>query len=493
MEIFGFTFGRTKDIRPVSSGSSWWSTVREPFAGAWQKNMECESPKNILAFSAVYACVSLISSDIAKLRIRLVERVGRIWVETERAAFSPVLRKPNAYQTRIQFLAQWITSKLLYGNTYVLKDRDERGVVTALYVLDPKLVTVLVADDGSVFYEIKQDNLSGVTEPLRVPASEIIHDRMMALWHPLVGISPIYAAGSSATQGLRIQTNSARFFENMSRPSIHLSAPGNIPESEVARIKESIEKATGGSNLGRVLVTGSDMKMAIMTIPAADAQLIEQLRWTVEDVARCFHVPLHKLGMGEPTLNNIGALNQDYYTQTLQALIEDVELLLDEGLKLPAGLGTELDLDGLLRMDPLSRADKNEKAIRAGYLAPNEARASENLPDAEGGATPYLQQQNYALSALAKRDAKEDPFATTPTPTPTAPEPVSPDDDEGDEADDEMRAFVAEQIAQVREQINSGRVDYERIAAMVRPEQVDEAKAFADALIAKFTESAHVG
>ena len=31
---------------------------------------------------------------------------------------------------------QWVLSKLLYGNTYVLEERDDRSVVKALYVLD---------------------------------------------------------------------------------------------------------------------------------------------------------------------------------------------------------------------------------------------------------------------------------------------------------------------------------------------------------------------
>ena len=48
-----------------------------------------------------------------------------------------MLRKPNRYQTRIKFVEQWMMSKLTAGNTYVLKQRDERSVVTALYVLDP--------------------------------------------------------------------------------------------------------------------------------------------------------------------------------------------------------------------------------------------------------------------------------------------------------------------------------------------------------------------
>lgn len=182
--------------------------------------------------------------------------------------------------------------------------------------------------------------------------------------------------------------------------------------------------------MGEVAVLGGGLKYEPMgNIPAADAQLIEQLRWTVEDVARCFHVPLHKLGMGQPTLNNIGALNQDYYTQTLQSLIESIELLLDEGLSLPDDVGTELDLEGLLRMDPLSVADYNEKGVRAGIVAPNEARLKLNLKPVLGGDTPYMQQQNYSLEALNDRPP---PDSVPAPPVPALPAPVealpAPDD-----------------------------------------------------------------
>jgi hypothetical protein len=37
-----------------------------------------------------------------------------------------------------------------------------------------------------------------------------------------------------------------------------------------------------------------------------------------------------------------------------------------------------------------------------------------------GGDELYLQQQNFSLSALAKRDAKPDPFAKTPSEAPAS-------------------------------------------------------------------------
>lgn len=447
MRVFGFEVQRTKSavgaLATVNSQGSWLSGIRESFTGAWQRNVVVEPAETILSFSAVYACVTLIADDIAKLRIKLMQQgVAGIWSEAYSPSFSPVLTKPNRYQTRIQFLSQWIVSKLLHGNAYVLKARDARNVVVAMYVLDPRRVTPLVSPEGEVYYRLKCDLLSGLTDAsgITVPASEIIHDRTTAFFHPLVGISPIYACGMTATQGLKIQQNSATFFENMSRPSGMLTAPGNIPTEMADRLKRHWEENFTGGNVGRLAVLGSNMSYQAMTIPANDAQLIEQLRWTVEDVARCFHVPLHKIASGQnPTFSNIGALNQDYYTQTLQTPIEAIELLLDEGLGISGGpppqqYGTELDLDGLLRMDPLSRADTWTKLVGAGVMAPNEARCKENLPPVTGGESPLIQQQNYSLAALAKRDAKDDPFGTDAPTSPVLDETPKPNDQAGEES-----------------------------------------------------------
>jgi HK97 family phage portal protein len=365
-----------------------------------------------------------------------MRRSGEIWEEI--APATPVLSRPNRFQTHNQFFEQWLISKLIDGNTYALKQRDARGFVEALYILDPQRVRPLVAPDGEVFYQIGADNLAGVEEDrLIVPASEVMHDRHTCLWHPLVGVGPIYACGASATQGNRIQRNSAAFFENMSRPSGHLTAPGQIPDATAQRIKAEFERGFSGANLGKLFVSGDGLKFEPFTIPASDAQLIEQQRWTVEDVARAFGVPLYKIGAGNlPTFNNVGALNLEYYQQTLQPHIEGIESLMDEGLGLGAGLGVEFDLEGLLRMDPKTRAETDQIRVSAGVLKPDEARRRENLPPVPGGDTPYLQQQNYSLAALAKRDASDDPFGKG-----VAAEPAN-DEDAGAEEKEAMRSLI---------------------------------------------------
>lgn len=406
------------DARGGGNGG-WFGILREAWGGAWQANVVVDAPRNILAFSAVFACVTIIASDVAKLGIRLMEK-GENGISTEIDRHSPfvsVLIKPNRYQTWFKFMEQWIVSKLLNGNTYVLKERDTRGIVVALYILDAQRVTPLVAEDGGVYYQLARDDLSGLPAPITVPASEIIHDTMVSLWHPLVGVSPIYACGMSATMGNRIQANSATFFQNMSRPSGQLTSPNTISTETANRFKQEFENNFGGGKIGRLMVAGDGLKYEAMTIPAEDAQLIEQLKWTVEDVARCFHVPMWKIGGTEPARTSVESLNQTYYSDCLQALIESAEALLDEGLGLLSkDYHVEFDLDGLMRMDTAARYTAKGEAVKGGWMAPNEARAGEGLQPVAGGETPYLQQQNFSLAALAKRDALPDPFATSKPP-----------------------------------------------------------------------------
>jgi HK97 family phage portal protein len=436
MRIFGYTITRAarpqQTLQPVSSwggvgsGRGWFPLlVRDHYAGAWQRNDEIVVA-DVLSNAAVYACITLIASDIAKLRIKLVEQ-GRddIRTEIDSAAFSPVLRKPNHYQTRMKFIERWLISKLAYGNTYVLKERDQRGVVVGLTVLDPQRVTPLVAPNGDVYYELRRDELAGVYGDTNVvvPAREIIHDLMPPLYHPLVGVSPIYACGLAAMQALKIQDNSAGFFANGSNPGGVLTAPGAIDDTTAQRLKQYWDTNYSGANVGKVAVLGDGLKYEAMAVNAVDAQLIEQLKWTSETVCACFHVPIYKVTDTKQTAGNVEQLEQQYYSNCLQAHIESLEACLDDGLELPKVDGkqysTEFDLQGLLRMDTAAKVKAAAEAIGAGFLSPNEARRQFNLKPVKGGDTPYLQQQNFSLAALQERD-QGDPFAK-PAPAPVAP------------------------------------------------------------------------
>jgi HK97 family phage portal protein len=430
MRLFGrelsLSFKRAPMSPPGTGLGGWWPMIKEPYSGAWQKN-DTWTNETVLAHYAVYACVTLIANDIGKLRQRLMQLdPNGIWKETTSPAFSPVLKKPNNYQNHIQFKQWWQTSKLISGNTYGLKQRDQRGVVTSIYLLDPCRVLPLVADDGSIYYQLSSDNLNRVGDGITVPASEIIHDRMNCLFHPLVGVSPLYAAAMAACQSLKMQKDSSTFFSNGARPGGILSAPGAISDETAARLKAHWDANYTGENAGRVAVVGDDLKFQQMKMSATDSQLIEQFRLTAEMICTAFHVPPSKVGVTtSPTGTTAAQENQKYYSDCIQVLVEEYEACMDDGLAVPDKYGIELDIDGLLRMDMGALVETLKLAVGGTIMAPNEARKRMNLPPVEGGDSVLSQQQNYSLAALAKRDAQADPFATGTTTAPVA-EPAAP-------------------------------------------------------------------
>lgn len=418
-----------KTLNTVPSSRGWPWSIKEYDTGYWQKGITYER-KDTLAYHAVFACISLIASDIGKLGIKVVRKDSAgIWNEIPFGNYS-VVEKPNNYQNRIQFYENWVLSKLIRGNAYVLKERDGRGIVRAMHVLHPDKVLPMVSDEGDVYYQLSGDNLAGVTETgVTVPASEIIHDRFNCFYHPLVGLSPLFASGLPSFMGQKILENSAQLFQNGGRPSGILTVPESITSEKAAELSTAWESKYGGQNYGKVAVLGGDLKYQSISMKAEEAQLVEQLKMTGEMVCSTFHVPPYKVGIGAtPAYNNVEALNLEYYNSSLQVIIESIELCLDQGLEFKEDSGVEFDLDNLLRMDSKSQIETLGIGVDKGIYAANEARKKMNHKPVEGGDVPMLQQQMWPINILSQRPVEELLGGQARTVN-EEPDPRSPDDE----------------------------------------------------------------
>lgn len=417
-------------LPPLSHGYT-----HEPFSGAWQMNRECWGAQGI--FSAVYACITIIAGDLAKLppTIRTLQSNGKK-VDNPNHPAAQVLNRPNSYQTRVDFWGQFMSSALFTGNAYVYLQRDASHNVSAMHILDPRRVRVLLADDGSVFYRVGQEQLADLIGSDTLPARDVMHHRLLTLTHPLVGLTPLYAAGVSAMTGQTIQQNSYAFFANMSRASGVLTAPGKISQETANRLKTEWDQNFKGGQMGRTAVLGEGMKWEPLTISAADAQLIEQLRWSVEDVARCFRVPTYMLtDASKVSFKNAETLARNYYSQTLQYHIESIEARIDQAFGLTGNTYCEFDLAAMLRMEFDARMSAYQVGIQSGVLTINEARYLEELGPMEGGDEPLIQSQYRPLSMAGE--------PTTAAPPPAEPPAPPPADDETDDevSDEELAAF----------------------------------------------------
>lgn len=413
MGFFDF-FNRKKSLSAPETGRGWLPlTVDEPFTGAWQMNRELHRT-DMQSYHSVFACMSLIAGDIGKLRFDTKSRRDGV-LQSAPSRLNRVLNKPNEMQTWQQFAECWVLSKLSHGNAYIYKQRDVFGDIWRLSVLNPERVQPLISDNGQVFYRIMRDKTFGIGQDIVLPASEMIHDRFNCLYHPLVGISPITASAISISQGSAIQASQTTLFQNAARPGGVLTVPQAISRDKAEEIKARWNENYQGLKQGGIAVLGDGAKYEGIAMSSSDSQMIEQLKMTAEIICSVFHVPAFKVGMGTiPAGQKVGDLNEIYYSDCLQTLIEAMENLIDAHFELEDGIEVEADISSLIRMDGASQMAYLKEGTLSGIMSPNEARATLGLAPVIGGESPLMQQQNYSLAALARRDSADNPFGDSP-------------------------------------------------------------------------------
>jgi HK97 family phage portal protein len=248
----------------------------------------------------------------------------------------------------------------------------------------------------------------------------MIHHRLPLLpGYPLIGVTPIFAASASAGLGIQILRDSQQFFGNASRPSGLLSTDQFIAEDLAKRYKQEWDETYRGQEFGKTALLGGGMKWQPLTITAQDAQLIEQLRYSVEDVARVFRVPPYMLGdMAKVTYRNTEHMTRAYLSGCLSWHIEAIQQRFEYAFAFEQGYQLRFDLSAMLRTELDVRYTAYQQGLAGGWLAPNEVRAEEGLPPVEGGDEPRMQSQYVPLST------DPTPPAPPPAPTPAPTEPV---------------------------------------------------------------------
>jgi HK97 family phage portal protein len=441
-------FTRTK---AVPNGGNLFFPRESAMTNWWQRGFDKPSAREAMTNSAVYACVSVISQEIAKFDIRHWKQNPDGGRELVNGTVAAVLRNPNEYQTRSDFWLYMMGNLLLGGNAYAIAERDGRGAVVALHPRPHGSIAPYVAPDGSVFYQVGGNAANELTPDLlenMVPARDVLHIRLHCLSHWLIGVSPLVACAAALAGADAIQKNTAAFFTNMSRPGGILKTPKPLNPDAAARLKAQWEQGTSANFMGRTAVLDNDVSWQPLTISAQDAALVEQYKMGVHDVARVYRVPLWMIGdLEKASFHNVETLQRSFVVSTLGFYLEHLEDALEKFFRLGATEYVEFDVEGgLMRAETKDRFDAYAKALQSGILTPNEVRNIEDLPPIDGGDRAYMQAQMQPIDLTAEmveaelENLKNPP---EPPPAPALPAPAPKDEPPAKSySTDDVRAAV---------------------------------------------------
>lgn len=348
---------------------------------------------------------------------------------------SRVMLTPNSYESGSEFNARLVDQWITYGSVVALASRNNRFEVDGLHIMPFGSWQLEVDPDSKeVFYLIGEsaDYMAPVKASMVVPARDVLHLRWATPRHPLVGESPLQAAGVAAGIHTALSRSQATFFSQMRRPSGVISTEEKLTREQMTTLRAAWDDQSKRLSAGGVPILGSGLKWQPMSITSADAEVISSLKMSNDEIFRALGVPPPLLGALEhATLANTEQLVQAWLAFSLGGLIERYERALDRlfGFN-PRKDRVEMGVDSLLRSDLDGRMSALSKGIVGGVMSPNEARRKEGLSPVEGGDQIFLQRQNTPIDLLSQLAAAELTAKATPQQPPEpapAPEPDSDD------------------------------------------------------------------
>lgn len=350
-----------------------------------------------MQLSVVWACVKLLAETVASLPLGIYRKTasGRVVDLTHPLAllFSG---KVNRYQNRIEFFESVILNLAMHGNAYCLIEKRGDLIVGLLPLMSSQVEVRLLAD-GSVVYAYT--NYNGVDV---IAASRIWHIKLMG--NGVVGLSVLDY--QRRTLGIAIGAEKAvtNIYSNGGKRSGVLTIDRLLTPEQRTQVRENFNGLVEGGERLYVLEAGA--KFDPISLSPQDIELLASRRFQVEEICRWYGVPSVMVNDTSGSTvwgSGITEIVRGFYKLTLRPILEKVELSMTVSL-VPvterASFEIEFDFEGLLRGDQKSRFEGYRVGIHGGFVKPNEARAWEGLPDAEGGDQLYMQGATVPIDSL---------------------------------------------------------------------------------------------
>lgn len=370
------------------------------------------SPQTAMRIGAVFACVRVVSEDVAKLPLILYRRRsdGGKDRATEHPLYQLLGTRPNALQTSFEWREMQQAHVEMRGNGYSYIGRDFRGRPIALQPMHPDKVTVMKAADGAPFYRWQPDN--GPAETLS--ASEVLHVRGLSL-DGYVGLSTIAQAREAIGMAAAAEKYGAQFFANDAQPRGILYHPNTLSDKAQANVESDWQKQKSKKDRHKIAVLEEGMRYQQLGLSNDEAQFLETRNLQREEIASFFRVPQHKIGiLTRSTFSNIEQQSLEYVTDSLLPRLRRNEGRYNVTLLSAAEQRDyffEHLVDGLLRADIAARYAAYQIAFMNGFMNANEIRAIENRNPRPGG-------DEYRVPANTLPSGGSAPDQPAPTPPP---------------------------------------------------------------------------
>jgi HK97 family phage portal protein len=338
--------------------------------------------------------------------------------------------QPNDWMTSFEW-REWMTSQmLLWGNAYSLIKPGRRGSVDQLIPLHASRMEIVRLENGRLQYQYRED---GKPAPTNYRQDQIFHLRWLSS-DGVTGYVPTTLSQDAIGLARATELYSSSFFSNGAQSGTYIETDQPFKPEAIQRFKQQWDDAHRGpmKAFGTVVMPHGFHKK---TDPVNNqhSALIDTRRYAVEEIARCYRVPLHMLGdltnVRHSTVEQaaIDFVTFGLYPHTRRWQFACRRDLITED----RDYFVEFDTTALLAGDFAARSQFMREAFNMGALSVDEIRAQigyNPLPDGLGNKR-FVQVNMQLLDAFTLE---------TPNGQPEEPQAIQADEPAAPEGDDDQ-------------------------------------------------------
>ena len=352
------------------------------------------SPELAMKISAVYRSVSILSGTIASLPLNIRRKVkdGHFEIDEGNPIY-PLLRwRASQRSTAYELLENSVIQVLMQGNALIFP-KFKNFEYSELVLVTPGM---WLYDKYTDKYTIT-DVINGITGTY--DSWRVIHLRNKNLDGSKMGISTIqYAArilniSANADEQTLTNMKTGNKQKGFLTGGSVMDGMGKLQDKQVDIVAARLEEQLiSGKSVMRL---PGELKFTPYSISPADAQILDNRKFSVFDVCRFFGVHPDKVFV-EQTSNYKASENSQtsFMTDTLQPMLAHIENEFTVKL-LPIATAGRLekiifDREAIYSLDPKTMASYYKDMFEFGGLTTNEIRVRINMRPVSGGDVPFV-------------------------------------------------------------------------------------------------------
>ncbi len=279
-------------VGPDKAGSAWPGGPR----GDEPPSRVFVNPHTAMGVPAANACVSILAGTLARLPYQVTTR-GPIFEPFAAHPAAALLENPSQTIDPLLFWESMGRALHTHGNSFAWIRRTGTGVP---FELEPADCASIQRREGRLVYTLSLagDGFLGAAETVTAGAEDVLHLAGSGYdWRTGLSPSPIaHAARNALGMWLSATEHHASTMARGAHTPLMFETDPIVKPEQAEEIREKLEKKVSGfqrAGLSPVLPPG--VKPSKTGFSSVDLQLIELLKFSIQDIARVWMVPLFLL------------------------------------------------------------------------------------------------------------------------------------------------------------------------------------------------------